>query len=68
MPAEPVFGGNLAPGSYTVKEIKTAEGYLVDTRSFNFQVGEKGNDVIVINEGEAVVNRLERHTLKLFKI
>lgn len=62
-----IWQGNLAPGSYTVKEIKTAEGYLVDTRSFNFQVGEKGNDVIVINEGEAVVNRLERHTLKLFK-
>ena len=40
---------------------------MVDTRSFNFQVGEKGNNVIVINEGEAVVNRLERHTLKLFK-
>ncbi len=62
-----IWQGNLASGSYIIKESKTAEGYLIDTRSFNFRVGEKGNDVIVINEGEAVVNRLKRHTLKLIK-
>ena len=61
-----VWQGRLALGDYQVKEMSTAQGYLIDERSFGFTVSGK-EETILINEGEAIVNQLKRHTLRLYK-
>lgn len=62
-----VWKGSLEKGSYAVREIKSATGYMVDERYFGFDVLGKANEVILINEGEAVVNRLIRYKLVIHK-
>lgn len=59
--------GSLEKGEYAVREINTAPGYMIDERSFSFKVTGKENEVILLNEGEAVVNRYLRYTLKIHK-
>lgn len=60
-----IWHGDLEKGSYMIREINTASNYLIDERSFGFEVMGRVNEVIIINEGEAIVNRLQRYTLKV---
>lgn len=58
-----IWQGSLEIGSYAIREINTASGYLIDERSFGFNVMGKANEVILINEGEAIVNRLQENVI-----
>lgn len=60
-----IWHGDLEKGSYMIREINTASNYLIDERSFGFEVMGRVNEVIIINEGEAIINRLQRYTLKV---
>lgn len=60
-----IWHGDLEKGSYMIREINTASNYQIDERSFGFEVMGRVNEVIIINEGEAIVNRLQRYTLKV---
>lgn len=58
-----IWQGSLEIGNYVIREINTAPNYLIDERSFGFNVMGKANEVILINEGEAIVNRLQKNVI-----
>lgn len=58
-----IWQGSLEIGSYAIREINTEPNYLIDERSFGFNVMGKANEVILINEGEAIVNRLQKNVI-----
>lgn len=60
-----IWQGSLEKGSYVIREINTASGYMIDERSFGFKVMGKSNELHLINEGEVIVNRLFRFSLKV---
>lgn len=58
-----IWKGSLEIGSYVIKEINTAPEYVIDERRFGFNVMGKANEVILLNEGEEIVNRLKQNAI-----
>lgn len=58
-----IWKGSLEIGSYVIKEINTAPEYVIDERRFGFNVMGKVNEVILLNEGEEIVNRLKQNAI-----
>lgn len=58
-----IWKGSLEIGSYVIKEIKTAPEYVINERWFGFNVIGKANEVILVNEGEVIVNRLKQYAI-----
>lgn len=62
---------DLPAGSYTIKEIATGKGYLLNDKNYDFDFSYMGQDApyipIHINDGKPVMNQLMRGNLEITK-
>jgi LPXTG-motif cell wall-anchored protein len=62
---------DLPFGSYYVTELQTAKGYVFDDTEYDFAFEYAGQDTAVVsidvNDGEPVINELQRGSLKVIK-
>lgn len=57
---------NLNVGTYTVKEVKTNQGYVLDDRKYQVEI--KKDQVVQLNQGQDIINQSEYGGFKLLKV
>lgn len=64
-----VFEGKLPIGRYYLKELKTKNGYVLDTKLYYFDITPNHNQTIepVVNNGEILINELAKASVKIIK-
>ena len=59
---------NLILGKYIVKETKTIDGYVLDTKEYELELTEIDNKTAIVSESIKLNNKLEKGTLEFTKV